>query len=215
MVVNRQLARLDVDKESSFIQQLVDSKVLPKSVSSSAAAFAILQYGSELGFLPMQSFSHIVMVDGKPTLSAMAYAALLMRAGIRMKTIYDGAFVYGDEISHNRKKKVGGKEGEELKPSDRITTIEFTRIYPDGERIVESVTYTWKDAAAQELVEKANWKKMPREMLYARCMAKGSRRVAPDIVLGLYLSDEIADAANIDETKIQRSEEGNIISIDP
>lgn len=160
-MVGKQLVRLDVEKETSFIQQLVDSKVLPKSVSSIPAAFAILQYGSELGFSPMQSFSHIIMVDGKPSLSAMAYAALLMRAGIRMKTIYDGAFVYGDEISHNRKKKVGGKDGEELKPSDRLTTIEFTRIYPDGERIVETVTYTWKDATAQELVDKPNWKKMP------------------------------------------------------
>lgn len=51
-------------------------------------------------------------------------------------------------------------------------------------------------------------------MLYARCMAKGSRRIGPDIVLGLYLVDEIADSLNVDEGRITRSEEGHIINID-
>lgn len=52
-----------------------------------------------------------------------------------------------------------------------------------------------------------------REMLYARCLSKAIRRIAPDIFLGLYTTDEVVDSERIDESKVIRDEEGRVVTI--
>lgn len=51
-------------------------------------------------------------------------------------------------------------------------------------------------------------------MLYARCLSKAVRRIAPDIMMGFYLTDEIVDSENIPESKVKRNDEGFVMSID-
>lgn len=50
-------------------------------------------------------------------------------------------------------------------------------------------------------------------MLYARCLAKGANRIGADLELGLYNTDELADAFNVSETLIRRNEDGTIKEI--
>lgn len=50
-------------------------------------------------------------------------------------------------------------------------------------------------------------------MLWARCLSKGANRVGPDLELGLYGTDEMADAFNLPETSIIRAEDGTIKEI--
>lgn len=52
-----------------------------------------------------------------------------------------------------------------------------------------------------------------REMLYARCLAKGANRVGQDLLMGLYTTEELADTMNLSEQNIVRSDEGLITEI--
>lgn len=67
----------------------------------------------------------------------------------------------------------------------------------DGQKQV--VSFTMQDAHRAELVRpKSNWVKYPGEMLRARAVSKGIRMLAPEIVAGCYVPEEIEDGHVID-----------------
>lgn len=193
------------EQEVSFkamLQTLIDSKKLPTHVKSVDDAFTIAQMGKELGFGVMQAFHYIVPIQGKLSLSSKAVGGLLRKGGVRYKTTEDGVWVYPDgSVSETI---LGG----DVKPIDRRTTILFIR---DG--MEELCTFTWNDAKLQGLTTKDNWSRMPKEMLFARCLAKGANRIGPDLLLGLYTTEELTDSFNVSEKAIQRDEEGMIKEI--
>jgi len=69
------------------------------------------------------------------------------------------------------------------------SVIEFHR--PGQESFTE--TFTIKDAQEIGLANKSNWRQYPEEMCYWRCVAKGLRAYAPDVLLGLYTIEEVKD----------------------
>lgn len=183
-----------------FLKTLIDSKKLPTHIKNVEDAFTIAQMGKELGFATMQAFHYIIPIQGKLSLSAKATGALLRKGGVKYITKEDGILVY----------KGGALEPStpEEKPVDQRTTILFIR---DG--LEESCSFTWKDAEKQGLTSKDNWKRMPKEMLWARCLAKGANRIGSDLLLGLYTIEEMTDSLNISESKITRREDGTIESV--
>ena len=60
---------------------LVASKMLPDAIKTPEAASAIILKGLELGIPAMQSFSHIHVIQGKPTCSAELMLARMARGG--------------------------------------------------------------------------------------------------------------------------------------
>lgn len=185
---------------TSFLKTLIDSKKLPTHIKNVEEAFTVAQMGKELGFATMQAFHYIIPIQGKLSLSAKAVGALLRKGGVRFVTIEDGIFVYkGGALQPS---------SAEEKPVDRRTTIKFIR---DG--LEEFCTFTWKDAELQGLATKDNWKRMPKEMLYARCLAKGANRIGADLLLGLYTAEEMADTFIQNENQIKRNEDGSIAEI--
>lgn len=82
--------------------------------------------------------------------------------------------------------KVGIKEKTKEK-----SVIEFHR--PGQEPFTE--TFTIEDAKKLGFLGKKNWQQYPEEMCFWRCVAKGLRAYAPDILLGLYTVEEMNDAA--------------------
>lgn len=186
---------------SGFLQTLIDSKSLPSHVKTLKDAFTIVQMGKELGFAPMMAMHYIIPIQGKLSLSAKAIGALLRRGGIEFVTAEDGVLVFKDGT-------VSSLPKDDEKPVDRRTTIKFYR----GRR-EEICSFTWKDAEKQGLTTKDNWIRMPREMLYARCLAKGANRVGQDLLMGLYTTEELADTMNLSEQNIVRSDEGLITEI--
>lgn len=184
-----------------LFKHLINSNKLPKHIKTIEDAVTVAQMGEELGFKIMQSFHYIIPIDGKLSLSAKAIGALLKRNNISYITLEDGVYVFEDGSVDNYKTKNG------VEAIDRRTSIKFTR-----NNIDEIVTFTWNDAKRQELTEKLNWKKMPKEMLFARCLAKGANRVAPDKLLGLYTIEEMVDTF-LDESKVLRNESGEVIEI--
>lgn len=199
---------MDPAKLTNFLQSLIDSKKLPTHIKTVQDAFTIQQMGRELGFPTMQAFHYIIPIQGRLTLSAKAIGALLRKGGVTYRTVKDGVYLYKDGSEHYTRKPTPAATDE--KPIDQVTTIEFTR----GD-VKEEVTFSWMDAIGQGLVTKDNWKRMPKEMLYARCLAKGANRVGPDLLLGLYMIEEMTDSLNIPEAEIKRNEEGHVEEITP
>lgn len=194
---------LQISQENTtFLETLIKSGRLPGHVKTIEEAYTVAQMGKELGFQTMQSFHYIIPISGKLSLSAKAIGAILRRGGVSYQTIEDGVYVYPDGNTFDRPLKEDG-----TKAIDRKTTIKFIR---DG--IDEIVSYTWSDATKQGLTTKDNWVRMPREMLWSRCLSKGGNRVASDLLLGLYSTDELFDVSD-KKIKVKRDEEGSITEI--
>jgi hypothetical protein len=184
----------------NFLTKLIDSKKLPAHIKNVDEAFTIAQMGKELGFATMQAFHYIIPIQGRLSLSAKAIGALLRKGGIEFITTEDGVLIYPGDTT------VKPEDG--AKPIDQRTTIKFVR---NG--LEEICSFTWNDAKKQGLTTKDNWIRMPKEMLYARCLAKGANRIGADFLLGLYTVEELADSFNISETHIKRNEDGTIKEI--
>lgn len=118
-------------------------------------------------------------------------AALCRKGGVRTKTIKDF-----EPVLNSEGKKV-----------DMETVIRF---YRDG--IEEDVKYTYRDAESLGLIGKDNWKKQPGVMMYWRCYSKGANRVCPDLIGGLYTTEELASFTPNAPT-IELTEEGEAIVI--
>lgn len=183
-----------------FLSTLINSKKLPGHIKSVEEAFTIAQMGKELGFATMQAFHYIIPIQGKLSLSAKATGALLRKGGVKFVTTEDGIWVY-------KNNSLSPTEPEE-RPVERRTTIKFFR---DG--MEENCSFTWSDAKLQGLTTKDNWTRMPKEMLYARCLAKGANRIGADLLLGLYTTEELADTFIQNESQIKRNDDGTIAEI--
>lgn len=177
--------------EMETLQVLIDSKSLPSNIKTLEQAFTIAQFGKDLGMKPMQAFHQIYNIQGRLALSSKALGALLWSSGISYRTIQDFELVV----------KGKDKDGNDIK--DRVTTIEFYR-----GQIKEVASFYWSDAVKAGWTTKDNWVKMPKHMTYARCLALGANRIAPDKILGLYTVEEMADITDAKDVKI--NEEGEV-----
>ena len=195
------ITREDNNNVEEFLQKLIDSKKLPTHVKTVEDAFAIRQMGEELGFATMQSFHYIIPIQGKLSLSAKATGALLRKGGIQFQTLEDGVFVYDDGTTSEYKDP-------KKKPIDIRTKIRFVR-----GNMEEITSFSWKDAESMGLTGKDNWKKMPKFMLWARCLSAGANRIGADLLLGLYTVEELFDHMEEGSVVVNRNEEGEIIEI--
>lgn len=184
------------EEKQNYLQKLIDSKNLPGHIKSVESAFLIDNMGKELGFPTIQAMHYIIPIQGKLTLSTKAIGAILRKNGVKFKTLEDAVWVYADGSAKSI-------HSGDIKPVDRRTTIKFERY---GEE--EIVDYMWSDATSQGLINKDNWKRMPKEMMYARCLTKGANRVAQDLLMGLYSTDEMADV--IPNVNVKRDDDGQI-----
>lgn len=143
---------------------LVASGMLPSTVKTPQAAVAIMMKGIELDIPPMQAFSHINIIQGKPTISAELMLSLIYRK-------YPNA-----EIDFVR---VDG------------TGCEIMAARPGRKQI--KISFTEEDAKAAQLNSKENWKKYARAMYRSRAVAEMARTVFPDAIAGCSYTPEELD----------------------
>ena len=155
---------------------LVESNLLPKGIDTPEKAFLLIQQGKELGLQPMQSINNVYVVDNKTAISSAMMSALLRQSG---------------QVTFEIKEW-----------TDKVCTITFTR----KEEKPVNITFTIDDAQKMGLTGKYNWKNMPKQMLYARCLSKGARIIGSDIIQGLYTKEELEDISDtpIKETEVIR-----------
>lgn len=84
----------------------------------------------------------------------------------------------------------------------------------DGGVVEEcTVRYTTDDAKKAGLLGKKNWQANLRDMLYARCLGRLSRRMWPDLLLGMYVQGEMPGTDAGDTSTVTISD-GDFIDVD-
>lgn len=169
----------EIVKSQNVIQSMDDVERAASAMSKSGffpdskqAAQAIVKVlaGRELGFGAFASMVGVSVIQGKPVIGANLLAAAVKQTG---------------------------------KYNYRVTThtSEVCEIvFYEGKESVGTSTFTMKDASAAGLSQKDNWKKYPRNMLFARAIANGQKWFAPDVFNGVtvYTPDEMGATVNED-----------------
>lgn len=154
---------IKIEEAKELAGELSTAESLPTALKKkSADILATILAGSELGLQPMQALRSIHLIEGRPTLAANAIAALVRKSGVceYLRTVNS---------------------------TNDVCTIETKR---KGDPEPESRSYTIKDAQLAGLLDRPNWKRHPKSMLYARCVSQLCRAVFPDVILGVYETDE-------------------------
>ncbi len=146
---------------------LVKSKLLPDSVTTPEAAFAIIATGRELGLTAMQSLRSIHVVKGRTILSADLVAALV-------KSRRDVCSYF-----------------QLVESTTERATYETQRV---GEPKPTTMSFTMDDAKRAGVTANGTWQKYPQAMLRARCITGLARAVYPDLAMGIYDPDEFEEA---------------------
>lgn len=66
---------------------------------------------------------------------------------------------------------------------------------------VETFTFSTDDAKKMGLLSKDNWIKMPKQMLYARCVSTLGRNMYADLLKGFYGKEEMLDSIEVSNEK--------------
>lgn len=125
--------------------------------------------GRELGLEPMASLRALDIIDGTPTLRAVAYRGLVQSRGHQ---------VWVEESTETRAVVRGRRKGE-----------------PN----VQTSTWTAERARKAGLAGKKNWQAHPAAMLVARATAEVCRLIAADVLIAVpYVTEEIDEGASTD-----------------
>ncbi len=197
-----------LESQKDFLQNMIDSGQLPAYIKKVETAFAIAEYGRELNFPVMTAFNYIISIQGKLTLTAKAKQAVLRRGGVTWKTLEDEVYLYPDGSIEERSIIKTDSKGNEMKPNDKRTTIEMTR---NG--ITEVYKFYWSDAVKAGLTTKQVWAQYPKSLMWARCFTALADRIASDLTMGFYSTEEMVDVYGMDESNIVRNEKGEILNI--
>jgi hypothetical protein len=131
-------------------------------VRGAAQAAVKVMAGREMGFGPIASMTGVHIIKGHVTISAH-----LMAAAVRRSRDYD-----------YQVKRL----------TDAACEIDFS--YKGT--LAGTVTFSIEDARRAGLAQGDNWRKYPKNMLFARAMSNGARWYCPDVFAGpAYTPDEL------------------------
>ncbi len=151
----------------------IRSGFLPASIKTSEQAIIIILKGRELGIPPMQAFSNIAVVNGKPTMSAELMLSMIYRN-------VPGAIV---NYLHTDETKC---VIEAQRPLGKPTTFKFTM----------------DDAKRANLAGKGPWISYPAAMLRARCVSAMARAMFSDALSGVVYTAEELEGTDDQESNL-------------
>lgn len=159
------LATIDYGQVQRVAHDLANAgDLIPKDYQGKPAKIvAAVMYGAELGLGPMSSLQTVVVVQGKPTLSASGWAALIRRAG------------------HSFDAQV----------TDQAATVTGRR-RDTGDEMTVTFTLDDADRAGL-LKKGGGWKTYPKSMLFARALTQLARQLFADVAFGgsIYTAEEL------------------------
>lgn len=192
-----------VEEAMKWASKVIDSNLLPNAITEPEQVMVIVQHGKELGISPHIALNNIHVIGGRPTLSSSMIGSLLKRRGIEWTWDHDydkiidekgEAEMYTDEVANRR------------------TTIHFYWKSKITERVMETThSVTWVQMALAGYVDKDNWRKYPKEMMRARCLAYAVRALFPEVLSGFYSDLEINDVVGNDSVDVNLTEEGDLV----
>lgn len=149
---------------------LIASGLLPDQIKKPETALAIMLKGDEIGIGTMHALSHIVVISGKPAMSAELMAALAQRAGHKIRVM-------------------------ESTP-ERCVVVGIRRDDPSHETRIE---FSMDDARRANLAGKGSWKTYPVDLLRSRAISRLCRTSFPDAIAGMsYTPEELGAEVNED-----------------
>lgn len=163
----------------------VDSKYF-QSLGGFPGVMCIAMYAKEIGVSPMTAImGGFSNVQGKITMSAELMHSLLRSAGVRLKIVH----------SDSNKCEIHGKRSD--------TGDEYFSVY------------TIEDAKKANLVKSGgSWEKNPSDMLFARCISRLRRRLAPDVATKAYVDGELDEISESKVTTLDVSPKQELPSIE-
>lgn len=177
----------DIAEAKEFSRLVATSALLPPDLRNRLEdVFVIVVSGHELGLAPMQALRSIHVIQGKPVMSAELMVALVKRN----RDVCEYFTL--------------------VESSPLLATYATKRA---GEPEPTRMTYTIEEARAARLADKDNWKKHTAAMLRARCSAALARAVYPDLVLGVYETDEGDEMRREAREETRRSEPSAVDAI--
>lgn len=147
---------------------LAAANSMPATLKKSPAdVMAIVMAGAELGLAPMQAIRAIVLIQGRPTLSADAMGALVKSSA----------------------------KCEYLQCTESTAKVATFKTQRKGDPSPTTLSFTIEEAQQAGLASGDTWRKYPKAMLRARAQAGICRLVYSDLMLGVYDPDELEQTA--------------------
>lgn len=173
----------DLNAMMHYANMLAKSTLIPVSYQNNPANLLVaLSMGRELKIPPMQAINGINVINGKASVSPQLMLAIIYN---RVPNA-----IIDVRIDHTAKTVV----------------VRMSRD-KDDKQVSESV-WTMERAKLMGLANKDNWLKQPVTMLKWRAVAEVARERFPDVIMGLYTTEEMApDDVMVDES-------GNVVVID-
>lgn len=156
-----------IEKDAMLLGAMIQSGYFKDSTSISKAVTKAL-IGQSMGMGLVQSMNSLYVIDGRVAMDSHAIRNTAVMAGYTIKT---------------------------LELTEQKCSLEWS-IRKDGkEEILGTSEYTREDATKAGLIEKTNWRKFPKDMLFARAITRGARMYANQAFANqpVYERDELAD----------------------
>lgn len=158
------------NEQMHFAEVISQAKgMLPRAYEGNPANVLVaVQYGASLGIEPMAALQNIDVIQGAPTLSAKAVAALVRANGHKLWMTED----------------------------EQNMSATCTIVRNDDKEHPVTVTRDKAWAQRMGLLTKDNYKKQPTTMLMWRAVTACANRACPELFLGLggaYTADELHD----------------------
>jgi 5'-3' exonuclease len=166
LAFERQLEPQDITEAKELSTWMFQSRLF-SAYGTPQAVLATVLAGRELGFQAMASLRAFHIIEGKPTLSAGAIHALILKSG-------KAQYFRCTERAPDHATFVTRRDGD---PTDTVLT--FT---------IEEARQAWSKEPAKFAT--SAWGKHPADMCVARAATKLARLVYPDVLDGLYAAEE-------------------------
>jgi hypothetical protein len=146
-----------------YAKAMAESNLLPSHYKRQPANLLIaLEYAEAFGIAPINAISSVFVIDGKPSASADLIAALIRRAGHKLRVV-------GDD-----------------------TSATATLIRADDPDFEYTATWDMTKAKQANLLGKGTWKSYPGALLRARAITEVARMGASDALFGvIYTPEEV------------------------
>lgn len=162
-----------------YAQAMASSTLLPKQYQRQPGNLLFaLEYADALGVSPIHAITSIHVIEGKPTASADLIAALIRKAGHKLR-------ITGDDT--------------------QCVAVLIRQDDPDFQFRAE---WTIKKAQAANLTGKGVWKNYPGAMLRSRAITEVARMGAPDALYGvIYTPEELGADVDAEGSPVDLGEQ--------
>lgn len=151
----------NVEAEMALAKALSASSLVPRDYRGQPANVLLaVSMGNALGLEPAIALTGIRVIDGQPSLSAQLQAALVRKAGHKLRISIE---------------------------SGSVTATVIRKDDPDHEH---SAVWTMDRARRAGLADRGAWRTYPEAMLMARAITEVVRMAASDVLLGLSYTEE-------------------------